>query len=284
METCHNLIRALPFEWALFEFMRNALLGILLAAPLMAWLGCLVINNQMAFFSEAIGHATLTGIAIGILLGLGSPMAAMLGFSLFLAVAVTLLRRYSRVATDTIISLVMSFTVALGVVLLSRGGGFARFTGFLVGDILTVTGVELAWMAVVAVVVLILGSVVFNRYLVVTLNRSLALSRDQPALLIEMVFAALVALTVTAAIPWIGLLVINSMLILPAATARNLARNMRQYVALAIGCGLTAGVVGLVGSYYWSTAAGATIVLCAMALFIVSLVIRNTRRRPRAAN
>ena len=176
MDIWHSLVAALPFGWTQFEFMRNALLGILMAAPLMAWLGCLVIGSQMAFFSEAIGHASLTGIAIGILLGLGSPMAAMLGFSLLLAVAITLLRRYSRAATDTIISLVMSFTVALGVVLLSRGGGFARFTGFLVGDILTVTNVELAWMAIVAVIVVMLGSLIFNRYLTVALNRSLALS------------------------------------------------------------------------------------------------------------
>ena len=278
MEWWHHLIALLPFEWAQFEFMRNALLGIIMAAPLLAWLGCLVIGNQMAFFSEAIGHASLTGIALGVLLGMGSPMAAMLVFAVVLAVSITLMRRYSTVSTDTIISLVMSFTVALGVVLLSRGGSFSRFTGFLIGDILTVTGRELGWMAVVAAVVTIIGIFLFNRMFLVGLNRPLARSRGEPDLLIEMIFAALVAVTVTVSIPWIGLLVINSMIILPAATARNLARTMRHYVCGAVVVSLVAGMGGLIGSYYWATATGATIVICAMALFLVSIVIRRIAR------
>ena len=126
MNAWYQLIGLLPFEWAHYVFMKNALLAILLISPLFALLGCMVIHNQMAFFSEALGHAALTGIAIGVLLGVADPLWSMTAFAILLALAVSALRRYSAASTDTIIGLVMSFTVALGVVLLSRGGGFAH--------------------------------------------------------------------------------------------------------------------------------------------------------------
>ena len=93
--------------------------------------------------------------------------------------------------------------------------------------------------------------------------------------LVEGLFAAAVALVVTVSIPWIGLLVINSLLILPAAAARNLARNTAQYHAFAIAISLVSGILGLIGSFYWDTASGATIVLFAMAFFVVSLIFRR---------
>ena len=255
--------------------MHYALLAILLITPLLAVLGCLVVNNQMAFFSEAMGHSALTGVALGALIGLGNPSGTIIGFAVLLALGMFLLRRYSALPTDTSIALVMAFVVALGVVLLSRGGGFAKYSRYLIGDILTITPMELGALAVLSVVAAVLWIFLFNAFFFVSLNRSLASSRGLPTAFLEALFVVLVAIVVSVSIPWVGLLVINSMLILPAATARNLAGNTRRYVLGSVLVSLLSGVLGLISSYYWNTATGATIVLWACGLFGVSLVLRR---------
>lgn len=265
----------LPFSWAHYAFMQHALLAVLLVAPLFALLGCLTISNQMAFFSDAIGHACLTGIAIGVLLHVIDPTWAMIGFAVLLALLISLLRRYSAASTDTLIGLVMAFAMALGVVLLSRGGGFGKYSRFLIGDILTITPDDLKRLAFVLALVLAASLKWFNRLQLTFLNRALAQSRGARVWVLETGFAALVALVVAVSIPWVGLLVINSLLIVPAATARNLARTAAQYMGLAVGLSCTAGVIGLVASYYWGTATGATIVLVSMAFYLISLLARR---------
>ena len=271
----HTLIMNLPFEWAQYDFMHYALVAVLLVSPVLALLGCLVINNQMAFFSEAMGHSALTGLALGALLGLADPTVTIVGFAILLALAMFKMRRYSAVPPDTSIALVMAFVVALGVVLLSRGGGFARYSRYLIGDILTITPHELGWLAGLSGLVFLVWIFLFNAFFMVSLNRSLAASRGFPAMVLEALFSVMVAVVVSVSIPWVGLLVINSMLILPAATARNLARNTRGYVIGAVVVSLLSGVLGLISSYYWNTATGATIVLWACGFFAVSLAVRK---------
>ena len=275
MHLWQTIIGSLPFDWAHYAFMQNALLAVLIAAPLFALLGCMVIHNQMAFFSEAMGHATLTGLAIGALLGVGDPTLCMVGFALALAAAIVALRRHSAASTDTVIGLVMAFVVALGIVILSRGGGFGKYSRFLIGDILTITPAEILRLLVLAAVVGLVWVFWFNRLFLVSLNRPLARSRGISAWTAELMFAMLIALVVTVCIPWVGLLVINSLLILPAAAARNLARNTAGYVRLSLAAGVVSGVAGFVASYYWKTATGATIVLFAMGLFMLTLPFRR---------
>ncbi len=270
-----TVMGCLPFDWAQYTFMQHALLAVLLITPLLALLGCLIVNNQMAFFSEALGHSALTGLAIGTLLGLQAPVFAVVAFAVLLAVSMSLMRRHSAVPPDTAIALVMAFVVALGVVLLSRGGGFAKYSSYLIGDILTITRGELFGLAALLGVVLLLWGILFNALFFVSLNRSLAASRGFPVRWLEPLFAVIVAVVVAISIPWVGLLVINSMLILPAATARNLAWNTRSYVVGALVISLLSGILGLICSYYWDTATGATIVLWASGFFALSLLFRR---------
>jgi len=275
MNLWHSLIGSLPFDWAQLEFMRLALVAVLLAAPLYAVLGCLVVNCRMAFFSEAIGHAALTGVALGTLAGLTDPTPAVLLFSALLALAIAWLRKSSALSSDTIIGLVMAGAVALGVVLLSRGGGFNRYTRFLIGDILTITPVELAHLAVLAVMTLLLWAALFNRLFLSTLHPVLARSRGVNVWAVEALFSVVIALVVAMSIAWIGLLVINSLLILPAAAARNLARSTAAYLGFALLFSFLAGVAGLIVSFYAATATGATIVLVALALFLLTVPFRR---------
>lgn len=274
MSFWHAMASHLPFEWARYAFMQNALLAVLLMSPLFALLGCMVINKQMAFFSESVGHATLTGIALGVILGLQDPLWSMLAVAVLLALGVSFLRRHSAASTDTVIGLAMAFTVALGVAVLSRGGGFAKYSRYLIGDVLTITPAELARLAVLLAGVAVVWVVFFNRIFLVSIHAPLARSRGIRVAFVESLFAVVVALAVTVSIQWVGLLVINSMLILPAAAARNIARDTPRFILAAVGISLLSGVLGLVSSFYWGTATGATIVLFSMGFFVISVVLR----------
>jgi zinc transport system permease protein len=256
--------------------MRLALLAVLLVSPLLGALGTVVVANRMAFFSEAIGHAAFTGIALGVLLGLTDPLWSMIGFALLLTLAVTWFRRRGGLSSDTAIGLVMAFTVSLGIVILSRGGDFARYTNFLIGDMLAITGRDVAVLAVLGLVVFALFFFFFNRLLLATLSPAIARSRAKRAGAAELAFACLLAVVVTCALPWIGILVINALLILPAAAARNLARNTAQFFAWSVAISVLAGIAGLIVSFYASTATGATIVLIAMGFYLLTLARRAT--------
>jgi len=277
MNVWHHLIGSLPFAWAQFAFMRTALLAVLIVSPLFALMGTLVVNNRMAFFSDAIGHASLTGIGLGVLLGMADPLVALVAFALFLGLGIVALQRVTHAAMDTVISLSMSGSIALGVVLLSRGGNFNKFSHYLVGDLLSITPGEIGQLALTSFFVgggLLLG---YNRILLIGLNESLARSRGLSLWWTQMLFCAAVVMVVTMNLSWVGILIINAMLIVPAAGARNLAANARQYLFYAIGIGLFSGVAGLIASYYANTATGASIVLVAMGCYLATLGIKATR-------
>lgn len=264
----------LPFEWAQYNFMLNALLAVLLVTPLFGILGTMVVNNKMAFFSDAIGHSALTGIAIGVLLGLQDPLAAMLAFAILLAIGISMVKARGNSSPDTIIGVFSSSAVALGIVILSRGGGFAKYSNFLIGDLLSISPAQILLLLAVLLMVLLFWGGFFNQLLLVSINPSLARSRGVNVRAIEVAFSIIMAVVVTISIQWVGILIINSLLILPAAASRNIAVNMRQYHLFALLVALVSGLSGLVCSYYWGTATGATIVLCASIFFILSLFMK----------
>ena len=274
-----DLLARLPFEWAHYEFMRNAMVAVLLVSPLFALMGTLVVNNRMAFFSDAIGHASLTGLGFGVLFGLADPLYTLIAFALFLGIGILVLHRLTRSAMDTIISLCMSFSIALGVALLSRGGNFSRFSHYLIGDLLSITPEEIGWLFLT---VLIVGGGIllfYNRILLIGMNESLARSRGLNVWWIQVLFVASIVMVVTMNLSWVGILIINSLLILPAAAARNIAENTRQYVLFAIAVSVVSGVCGLLVSYYYDTASGATIVLVAMGFYFATLIMKALRSR-----
>jgi zinc transport system permease protein len=278
MNLWHELIGRLPFEWTQFAFMRTALLAVLIVSPLFALMGTLVVNNRMAFFSDAIGHASLTGVGLGVLLGLADPFWALLAFGLILGFGIISLQRFTRSTMDTVISLSMSFSIALGVALLSRGGNFNKFSRYLVGDLLSITPGEVGQLLLTTLIVgggLLLA---YNRILLVGLNESLARSRGLSAWWTQMLFCAAVVMVVIMNLSWVGLLIVNSLLIVPAAGARNIANNARQYVFYAVGIALFSGIAGLIASFYSNTATGASIVLVAIGCFVVTLGIKGLSR------
>ena len=264
------------FEWAQYDFMRTGFLLVIMFAPLLAFIGCVVINNSMAFFSDSIGHSALAGIALGAVIAPGYADTSVILFVIGFTIAVVTIRKYSAASTDTILGLMTSFSVALGLVLLSRQGGLNRYTGYLVGDILSVTWIDLLGPLALWVVVAIIWLFFFNRILLTSVNSALAKGRGINPWAMETLFSLVVAVAVALGIRWMGLLVINAFLIIPAASSRNLARSTSQYVLFSILIGLLCGPIGLVCSYYWSVATGPCIVLF-MAVFFALTLVRKIR-------
>lgn len=276
METVYAIMDALlPFEWLSYTFMKNALLAMLLITPLFGLLGTMAVDNKMAFFSDALGHSALTGIAIGVVLGWQNQMAAMLIFGVLWAVLITFVKQNSKMSADTIISVFSSTSIALGLVVLSRGGAFAKYSSVLVGDVLSVTQADILSLAGVLIVACVAWLVLFNPLMMTSINAPLARSRGIPARLTEYGFTILVAISVMASIRWVGVMLINSLLILPAAASRNVARSTAGYMRLSVLISMVCGVCGLALSYYLDTSAGAAVVLLCAAVYFATLPMRR---------
>lgn len=278
MEFIYNIMETLlPFTWVQYDFMKNALLAVLLITPLLGMLGTMAVNHNMAFFSDALGHSALTGIALGVILGVDNELISMVAFGILLALIITKVRSAGTASADTVISVFSSAAIALGLVILSVGGGFSKYSSYLIGDILSVTSSEILILAVTLVCVTIIWAFIYNKLTLVSINRELAASRGVRVALIENIFVVLVAVVVMLSIKWVGVLLINSMLILPAACARNFSTNSRQYLFSSVGISLVAGLGGVISSFYLNTSAGATIVLISAILFFISYIFRRKK-------
>ena len=184
---------AIPFEWLSPMFMKNAFLAILIACPLFGMLGTSVVSNRMSFFSDAIGHSALTGIALGVIIGIRDVTISMIVFSLILGFAIISVKRKGKSSSDTIIGVFSSTAVALGIVLLSAGGNFAKYQKYLVGDILSIQPKEILLLICAAIVLLVVWFVFYNRMLLVSMHSVFAKSRGIKTFLIEQIFALLTA-------------------------------------------------------------------------------------------
>jgi len=276
MSVIYSVIDALlPFEMFRFDFMKNALLALILIAPLLGLLGTMAVNNRMAYFSDALGHSALTGIAIGVLLGLENQLICMVAFGILMAVVISRVKAAGSSSTDTIISVFSSLAMALGLVILSRGGAFARYSSYLVGDILAIAPADLGLLALTLAAVVVMWIVLFNPLLLTSVNPSLAASRGACTKWVEMAFIVAVAVVVMLSIQWVGILMINALLILPAASARNVARSARQYTMLSLAISLFSGILGLVLSYLWDVSAGPMIVLILGCVFGVTYLCKT---------
>ena len=278
MNLWYSLLDWLPLPWLTLDFMKNALLAVLIMGPLFGLLSTMVVTGRMSFFSDALGHSGFTGIAIGVLCGAASPT----WFAVALAVAFALLFSYVKSRTtqaaETVISVFSSTAVALGIFIATmNGSSFTKFNKYLIGDILSVTPGEIGLLAAVLLAVIVLWIFASNRLVLTAVHPQLASSRGIPVRGYETLFTVSIAVVVTLAMSWVGLMVINSLLVLPAAAARNVARNLREYHLFSVVLALIAGVLGLVTSYYLGSSTGAVISLYLAVFFAVTFLFRKRR-------
>ena len=266
----------IPLEMLRWDFMKNALLALLLMAPLFGILSTMIVTGRMSFFSDALGHSAFTGIAIGCIAGIALPLLAAVGFSLVFSLLFSYVRSKSSQSADTLIGVFSSAAVALGIFVATLGGGsFTKYNRYLIGDVLSISPAEIGMLAIVLVFVLIFWGLYANRLTLSAIHPQLAASRGIPVGLSQTLFTAAIAVVVTLSISSMGLLILNSLLVLPAAASRNISRNLRQYTRLSILFALAAGLGGLTLSYYLGCSAGAAISLILASIFAVTFCLRK---------
>jgi zinc transport system permease protein len=265
----------LPFSWTEYDFMKNAFLAVLIITPLFGILGTMIVNNRMAFFSDALGHSALTGIALGTLFGVADTNLSMLVFAIVFALLLNRIKRRKTVSTDTVISVFASLSMAIGLVILSRGGNFAKYSALLVGDILSITMKEIGMLFAIFLLTVLFWFLGFNKLHAISVNESLAKSKKINIKWMEDLFSIIIAVIVMFSVKWVGILIINALLILPAAASRNISSDVREYHLFSILISLFSGVLGLILSYYMNTATGPTIVIIAASIFFLTLLLRT---------
>lgn len=258
-----------------YEFMRNALFAILIVTPLFGLIGTMIVNNKMAFFSDALGHSAFTGIAIGMLLGITNHTISMVIFAILFALLLNRINASKMASKDTVISVFSSTAIALGLVILTQNGNYSEISNYLVGDILNILPQEIIGLLIFAIIIIAFWILFFNQLLGISVNSTLAKSKGIHTKIIENLFVALIAIIVMISIKWVGILIINSLLILPAASSRNISKNMRTYHLWAVLFSVISGILGLIISYYQGISTGPTIVLVSSVIYFATFSLRR---------
>ncbi|MBP3478823.1 MAG: metal ABC transporter permease [Oscillospiraceae bacterium] len=278
MNIWYAICDALPLEMLHWDFMKNAMLAILIISPLFGLMSTMIVTGRMSFFSDALGHSAFTGIAIGCICGLAAPTWVAVVFSVVFALLFSFVRSRSNQAADTLIGVFSSTAVALGIFIATLGGdSFTKYNKYLIGDILSITPGEIGVLALVLLAVVIFWILAGNRLTLTAIHPQLASSRGIPVRLSQSIFTTAIAVVVTLTISSVGLLILNSLLVLPAASARNVSKNLKQYHLISMLFALGAGIGGLCISYYLGSSAGAAISLVLAAIFAVSFCLRKRR-------
>ena len=273
--------QVLPFECMQVRFMQQAMVGLLLLAPMTAVMGIQVVNFRMAFFSDAISHSAFAGVALGRIFAV-NPDWTMPLFGLLVGLGIMILLRHSRLSSDTVIGVFFSAMVAFGLAIVSRDRSLARdLQRFLYGDILTISDAQILCLAALLVALMTFQARSYNHLLYIGINPTLAQAHRVRVAVHQYLFAGLLALLVMFSVQAVGVLLVTALLFVPAATARNLARSAGRMFWWALVISVSSAVVGLlVSAQDWaSTATGATIVLVACGWFVLSMVAITLRDR-----
>jgi zinc transport system permease protein len=267
-----------------YPFVTRGLLAVILLAPLLGGMSHLVVARRLAFFSTALGQAALTGLTLGLLAGepLSAPYAGVFGFCLFSAIGMVYVKRRSRLPPDTLIGVFMALTLGLGICLLvaaTKQFNIHQIEAVMFGSLLTVTDADLLLLALAgAGVVLVLGRV-YNGLLLDSLGRPLARAAGVRTGLYEYLFVVLLTLAIVVSLKIIGALLVEALVVVPAAAARNLARSTRGYLAWSVGTALGTGVTGIFLSTRFRVPTGGAVVLALACCFFLTLAAGAFLRR-----
>lgn len=223
------------------------------------------------------GHSALTGIAIGIILGVSNPTLSMVVFAIIFGLFLNKISRKRLASTDTIISVFTSTALALGLLLLAKNGGINKYSNYLVGDILNIAPKEIGLLFFAFIVVFLFWYFCFNKLLAISTNEALARSKGVKTNLIQDIFVILISIVVMLAIKWVGVFLINALIIIPAAASRMIAKNMKEYHFWSIIFSVFAGILGLILSYYYKLATGSTIVIILSCIFFITYMLSKKR-------
>lgn len=270
-------------EAFLYPFVARGVVAILMLAPLLGGLSHLVVARRLAFFSTTLGQAALTGLTIGVAVGqpLDETYTAILAFCLLVGVIMVYVRRQTTLPPDTVIGVFMAFTLGLGICLLvaaTRRFNIHQIEAVMFGSVLTITDQDLVRLLVLGAIVSLVVAIGYNMLLADSLSPPVARARGAPTTLIDYGFVVIVTIAITISLKIIGALLVEAMVVVPAAAARNLARSTRGYLIWSIILSAISGLAGLFISTIWRVPTGGAIVLALSACFFLSLPIGRLRR------
>jgi zinc transport system permease protein len=267
-----------------YPFLVRGFLCVLLLAPLLGGLSHLVVARRMAFFSAALGQAAITGVCVGLLIGepLNAPYGGMFGFCVLSALAMVYAKRRSNLPPDTLIGVFLALTLGLGLCLLvavTRQFNVHQVEAVLFGSLLTVTDTDLALLIVAGLYVAVLLFRHYNDLLLDSLSSPLASARGINSAYLEYLFAVVLTIAILVGLKVIGALLVEALVIVPAAAARNIARGTRAYLVWSVIVALVAGAGGLSISTRLLVPTGGAVVLAASLIFFITLAITAFRQR-----
>ena len=260
------------------EFMRLALFGGILVAFTCAIAGTFVVLRGLAFVGDALAHGVLPGIATAMLLGFSGILGAAVGAAVMMG-GVSIVTRKFRLSGDTAIGLLFVGMLALGVMITSRSTSFVGdLARILFGELLGITSTDLAWQFIALVIVGLIAFVGRRPFLLLSVDDGLARTSGFSARLFHNVMLTMVAITVIASFQTVGTLLVLGMLIAPAATGSLFARRIESMMLIAALVGSLSTYIGLLLSYHYDLAAGASIVLTAVVIFAISATANEIRK------
>jgi zinc transport system permease protein len=265
-----------------YEFVINALFCALIIGPLLGCVGTMIVAKRMAFFSQAIGNAALTGVAIGVLIGESytAPYVSMFSFCMLFGILLNYTKARTRMSSDALIGVFLSISLAVGASMLlfvSARVNTHILESIMFGSILTVNNLDMNVLLVVTMITLIVGLPLYNRMLLGSLNASLAQVRGINVQAVEYIFIILVTIITVACVKIIGAVLVEALLLIPAAAARNICRSLGSFVYTTMAIATISCILGILVPMQWDipVPSGGAIVLVAALFFIVTTIIRT---------
>jgi len=274
-----------------YAFVVNGFLCALVVGPLLGGIGTMVVAKRMAFFSQAVGNAALTGVAIGVIIGESytAPYVSMFSFCLLFALFLNFSKNHTKMSSDTLIGVFLSISLAIGATVLlwvSARVNTHILDTVMFGSILTVDDTDISVLLGTTLLTTATAVPLYNKMLLASLNPSLAHVRGINVQLLEYVFVLLVTVLTVACVKIVGAVLVEALLLIPAAAARNLNRSMRGFVWWSIVFSTISCLVGVYAPMRWDipVPSGGAIILTAATIFIVTMLIRMAVPRYREAN
>jgi len=262
-----------------FPFFQRALMGGVLVAVTLSLLSFFVVLRRISFIGVGISHSALAGVALGLVLGINTTLSAT-AFCGLIALLIGYITRRGNVREDVAIGITFSGTMATGVILIALSGKYmSNLYSYLFGSILTITNGDIALMAVYCIATIALVGLFFKHLLLISFDENIARVSGIHVDFLHYLLLVLIAIVTVASIKLVGIILVSALLVLPAATSRQLARTYRPMLLLSVAAGLISLFTGLVLSYTFDLPSGATIVLCACALFFICFALSPRRLR-----
>lgn len=264
-----------------YAFVVNSLLCAVVIGPLLGGIGTMVVSKRLAFFSQAVGQAAMTGVAIGIMLGepYTSPFASLFGFCILFGLVMNFTRNRTKMTPDTVIGVFLSISLALGSALLlfvTSKVNVHVLDSILFGSILTVTDLDMNILIVTALICFAVGIPFYNRMLLASLNPSLAMVRRIRVKLLDYLFILMVTVVTVASVKIVGAVLVEALLLIPAASARNLSRSIKGFFFYSVIFATASCLTGVIlpMEFEVPVPSGSAIILCASAFFLVTSIVR----------